>query len=152
MKTINLFYYYEKVFFLMNIVLLPEKEDFYNYLNMRDITDSDYAHEKRVCKDFEIKNLQNYHYLYIQSDTLLLSNVFENFGNMCLEIYEFHPAKFLSASRLALKAVLKTAKDKLELLSGIDMFLMVENYIRGGICHSIYRYARANNKYMKVYD
>ena len=131
---------------------LPEKEDFYSHLNMEDITDADYAHAKRVCKDFEIKNLGEYHDLYVQSNTLLLADVFENFRNMCLEIYELDPAKFLSAPGLAWQAALKKTKVKLDLLTDIDMLLMVEKGIRGGICHSIYRYAKANNKYMKDYD
>ena len=80
-----------------NETLLPETEDFYSQLNMEDITDADYAHAKRVCKDFEIKNLEEYHNLYVQSHTLLLADVFENFQNMCLKIYELDPAKFLSA-------------------------------------------------------
>ena len=58
---------------------LLEKEDFYSHLNMEDITDADYAHGKRVCKDFEIKNLGEYHDLYVQSDKLLSADVFENF-------------------------------------------------------------------------
>ena len=53
---------------------------------MKDITDADYAHAKRVCKNFEVKNLGEYHDLYVQSDTLLLADVFENFRNMYLEI------------------------------------------------------------------
>ena len=53
---------------------------------MEDITDADYAHAKRVCKDFEIKKLREYHDLYVQSDKLLLAVVFENFRNMCIEI------------------------------------------------------------------
>ena len=57
---------------------LPEKEDFYSHLNMEDITDADYGHTKRVCKDFEIKKLGEYHDLYVQSNTLL-ADVFENF-------------------------------------------------------------------------
>ena len=61
-----------------NEISLPEKEDFYSHLNMEDITDAHYAHAKRICKDFEIKNLGEYHDLYIQSDTLLLANVFKN--------------------------------------------------------------------------
>ena len=61
---------------------LPEKEDFYSYLNMGDITDDDYAHAKRVLKDFEIKIFGEYHNLYVQSGTLLLAAVFENFGNI----------------------------------------------------------------------
>ena len=79
-----------------NEASLPEKY-FYSHLNLNDITDGDYAHEKRACKDFKIKNLGEYHDLYVQSDTLLLADVFENFRNMCIEIYELDPAKFLSA-------------------------------------------------------
>ena len=73
---------------------LPEKEDFRSHLNMEDITDADYAHAKTDSKDFEIKNLGEYHDLCVQSDTLLLADVFENFGNVCLQIYELHPANF----------------------------------------------------------
>ena len=72
---------------------LPEKEDFYSHLNMEDITDADYTHAERVCKDFEIKNLGEYHDLYVQRDTLLLADVFENFRNMCIKIYKVDPAK-----------------------------------------------------------
>ena len=78
-----------------NETLLPEKEGFYIQLNMEDITDADHVYAKRLCKDFEIKNLGEYHDLYVQSDTLLLADLFENF--MCLEVYELYPAKFLSA-------------------------------------------------------
>ena len=71
---------------------------------------------------------------------------------MCPKIYELDPAKFLSAPGLAWQAALKKAKVKLDLLTNIDMFLMVEKGIRGGICHSIDRYLKANKKYMKDYD
>ena len=64
-------------------------------------------HAKRVYKDFKTKNLGNYHDLYVQSDTLLLAGVFNNFRKMCLEIYELDPAHFLSASGLAWQAVNK---------------------------------------------
>ena len=74
---------------------LPEKEDFYSHLNIEDITDADYAHAKRVCKNFEIKNLGEYHDFYVQSDTFLLPYVFENFRNMCIIIYKIDPEKFL---------------------------------------------------------
>ena len=67
---------------------------------MQDIADADFAHAKRVCKDFKIKHLGEYHDLYVQGDTLLLADVFENFRNMSLEIYELDPAKFLSAPGL----------------------------------------------------
>ena len=97
---------------------LPGKEDFHSHLNMEDLTDADYSHAKRLCKDFEIKNLGEYPDLYVQSDTLLLADVFENFQNICLEIYELDPANFLSD------------KVKLDLLTNIDMLLIVEKCIR----------------------
>ena len=75
-----------------NETSLPGKENFYSHLNVKDITNADYAHAKRVCKDFEIKNLEKYHDLYVESDTLLLADVFGSFRNMCLKIYELDPA------------------------------------------------------------
>ena len=116
---------------------------------MMQITD---IQAKRLCKNFEIRNLREYHDLYVQRDTLLLADIFENFRNMCLKIYEPDLAKYLSAPGLAWQAALKKVKVKLDLLTGIDMLLMVKKGIRGGICHSIYQYAKANNKYMKDYD
>ena len=86
---------------------LTEKEDFYSLLNMEDITDADYAHAKRVCKDFEIKKIKKHYDLYVQSDTLLLADVFENFRNMCLEIYELDPAKFLINSWISMASSFK---------------------------------------------
>ena len=71
---------------------------------------------------------------------------------VCLKIYEHDPSKFLLAPGLAWQAALKKTKLKLVLLTYIDMLLTVEKGIRGGICHSIYRYAKANNKHMKNYD
>ena len=68
---------------------------------MEDITDADQAHAKSICKDFEIKKLGDYNNLYVQSDTLVLANVFRNFRNMCLEMYELSPAEFLYAPGLA---------------------------------------------------
>ena len=108
--------------------------------------------QKKVCEDFEMKNLRECHDLYVQCDTLFLANVFQNFRNMCLEIYELDPPKFLSFQRLAWQEVLRKTKVKLDLLTDIDMLLMVEKGIRGGICYSIYRYPKADNKYMKDYD
>ena len=100
---------------------------------------------------FKIKNLGEYHDLYVQSDTLL-ADVYEDFRNMCLNIYELDPAYFVSAPGLAWQACLKKKKVKLELLTDYDMILMIEKGIRGGICQATHRYAKANNKYMKNYD
>ena len=90
--------------------------------------------------------------MYVQSDRLFLADVFENIRNMCLEICKFDTAKYLSVPGLAWQTALKNTKVKLDLLTDIDMLLMVEKDIGGGICHSIYRYAQADNKYMKDYD
>ena len=82
----------------------------------------------------------------------MLADVFQNFRNMCIKIYKLDPAKFLSTPGSTWHAALKKAKVKLDLLTDINMLLMVEKGIRGGICHSIYTYAKANNKSMKDYD
>ena len=131
---------------------LPDKESFYSSLNMENIDDIDYRHGNNVFKKFKLKNLGEYHDLYVQSDTLLLADVFKNFRNMCMKVYELDPAHLLSSPGLAWQACLKKANVKLELLTDYDMLLMVEEGIRGGICHSIHRYAKANNKYMNNYD
>ena len=131
---------------------LASKEDFYSNLNMEDIDDIDYRHGNNVFKRFELENLGDYHDLYVQSDTLLLADVFENFRDMCLKEYELHPAHFLWLPGLAWQACLKKTNLELELLTDYDMLLMVEEGIRGGICHSIHGYAKANNKYMKNYN
>ena len=87
-------------------------------------------HANKVCKDFEIKNLGEYHDLYLKNDTLHLADVSENFRDMCLKMYHLDPAKFLSADGLA--AALKKNQVKLELSPDIDMLLMVDKGIRGG--------------------
>ena len=135
-----------------NETSLPSKKDFYCNLNMEDIDDIDYRHDHNVFKGFKLENLGDYHDLYVQSGTLLLTDVFENFRHMCIKEYELDPAHFLSLPGLACQACLKKTNIELELLTDYDMLLMVEEGIRGGICHSIHRYAKANNKYMKNYN
>ena len=76
---------------------LPDKEAFYSILNMEDITDVDYRHVKRLYKEFSNKSLRYYYDFYLQSDTLILANIFENFRNKWIEIYKLDPAQFLSA-------------------------------------------------------
>ena len=128
---------------------LPDKEAFYSSLNMEDITDVEHRHAKRVFKNLRNKNLGDYHDLHVQSDTLLLADVFENFRNKCIEIYELDPVHFLPAPGLAWQSCFKKTEVKLELLANVDMSLMVEKGIRGGICHEMHRYAKTNNKYNK---
>ena len=135
-----------------NETSLPSKEDFFSNLNMEGIDDIDYRHRNNVFKGFKLENLGDFHDLYVQSDTLLLADVFNNFRDMCLKEYELDPAHFLSLPGLAWQACLKKTNIELELLTDYDMLLMVEDGTKGGICHSIHRYAKANNKYMKNYN
>ena len=106
---------------------------------------------QRVCKDFEIKKSGEYHDLCVQNNTSLLADVFDNFRNMCLKIYELDPAKIHLVLELTWQAALKKYKVKLDFLTDANMLLMVEKGIRGGICHSFYQYVKANNKYVKDY-
>ena len=100
---------------------LPPKEDFYSNLNLEDISNEDYAHAQKVWDVFEIKNLGEYHDLYVQSDTLLPGDVYENFMNMCLDKYELDPTNFVSVPGLAWPACLKKTGVKLELLTDYYM-------------------------------
>ena len=111
---------------------LTDKEAFYRYA-------------KRVFKYLRNNSLGDINDLYVQSDTLLLADVFEHFKNMCLKTYEPDPAHILSAPGLAWETCFKKTKIKLELLTDIDMLLMVEKWISGGICHAINIYAKENN-------
>ena len=131
---------------------IPPKEDFCSELNLENITDKDCEHVKKVWEAFEIKNLGDYDDLCVQYDTFLLADVFENFRNKCIETYELDPAHFLSAPGLAWQACFKKTKAELELLTDIDMLLMVEKRARDGIFPAIHRRAKANNKYMKNYN
>ena len=135
-----------------NMTSLPSKKEFYSNLNMEDIDDIDYRHGNNVFNKFELNNLGDYHDLYVQSDTLLLADVFENFRDICLKEYELDPAHFVSLPGLAWQRCLKKTNIELDLFTDYDMLLMVEKGIRGGICHSIHRYAKANNKYMQNYN
>ena len=119
-----------------NEAVLPPKKDFYSNLILENISDEDYIHAQKVWDVFKIKNLGEYHDLYVKIDTLLLSDVFENFRNMCFDIYELDPTYFVSAPGLAWQACLKKTGVKLELLTDYDMILMTEKGIRGGICQA----------------
>ena len=112
---------------------LTEKGDIFSHLKVQGITDADYTHGKRVRKNWKIKNLAEWHELYVQSDTLMLVDEFTNFQNMLFETYGLDPAQFSSAPGLTWQAALKQTKVKLNVLTNIDMLLMVEKSDRGGI-------------------
>ena len=127
---------------------LPPKESFYSTLTGEDISNEDYQHAQKVWEAFEIKSMEGYLELYNETDVLLLADVFENFRDICLENYKLDPAHYFTAPGLAWDAALKMTKVELELLSDLDMLLMVEKGIRGGVSMISNRYSKANNKYM----
>ena len=101
---------------------------------------------------FNLKNLGEYHDLYVQSDTALLADVFENFRDKCVEIYGLDPAHFLTAPRLTWQLCLKKTNVELESLTDSNTVIMFEEGTQEGMCQASYIYAKANNKYMKNYD
>ena len=127
---------------------LPRIEKFYSNLNMSGVSDEDYEHACRVWREFGIKNMGEYHDLYLRTDVKLLANVFESFRRVCLKNYGLDPSHFYTAPGLAWKACLRKTGVKLELLLDPDMLLMFERGIRGGITQSVHRWAAANNPYM----
>ena len=114
---------------------------------MAGVRDEDYEHTHRVWKEFGLKDLGEYHNLYLKTDVILLGNVFEEFRKVCLKNYGLDPAHFYTAPGLAWKACLKKTKIRLELSFDPDMLLMFEREIRG-ITQSVNRWAKANNPYM----
>ena len=127
---------------------LPPREAFYSRLNDEGISDEDYLHAQKVWETFEMKTLKKYHNLYNQVDVLLLADVFENFRDICIKNYKLDPAHYYTAPGLAWDAALKITEVELELLSDIDMLLMVEKGIRGGVSIISNHYGKANNEYM----
>ena len=130
----------------------PPKEEYYSILNDQEITDEDYEHSIKIWKEDNIKNLGEYHDLYLKIDVLLLAEIFENFRNVCLKNYELDPAHYYTSPGLSWDALLKFSKQKLELLSDINMIQFIESGIRGGVSMISHRHSIANNKYLKNYD
>ena len=130
-----------------NEISNPLFEKCYSKLNMKNISREDYIHSQKVWSVFKIKDIVDYHDLHVQLDTLQLADVFENFRKMFLKLHDLHPARFVSATNLAWQACLKITGIELELITDMDMLLMLEKGIRGGICQAIVPLIRANNKY-----
>ncbi|KAL9989302.1 hypothetical protein ACROYT_G003836 [Oculina patagonica] len=112
---------------------LPTKEDFYSILNNEHISDKDYKHVRNVCKTFKLKTMGEYHDLYLQSDVLLLADVFENFRKTCFKYYGLDPCWYFSSPNLSWDAMLKMTGIKLELMTDIDMYQFIEKGMRGGL-------------------
>ncbi|XP_071138792.1 uncharacterized protein [Mytilus edulis] len=131
---------------------LPPKEAFYNRLKREDISEQDYRHALKVWDTFSMSNLGSYHDLYLLTDVVLLTDVFERFRNMTTDYYGLDASHFFTAPGLAWEAALKMTGVNLELLTSPDMYNFFELGCRGGISMISKQYARANNKYIDGYD
>ena len=120
-----------------NETTLPNIEKFYSKLQLKHTSKDDYKHAKKVWDFFEIKILREYHDLYVQADTAKLSDVFESFRSLCLKEYQLDSAYFISIPSLAFEAMLKITNAKIELFTDMNMVLMTEKGIRGGLTQLI---------------
>ena len=131
---------------------LPTQEKFYSILNNEHISDEDYQHAQNVWKTFDMKNMGDYHDLYLKSDILLLADVFENFRKTCLQYYKLDPCHYFTSPGLSWDAMLKMTNIRLDLITDVDMYQFIEKGMRGGVSYIANRFGEANNKYMKNYD
>ncbi|GFR23278.1 c2H2-type domain-containing protein [Trichonephila clavata] len=131
---------------------LPPKAAFFNILTNSHVKDEDYEFALLVFQTFKCKNFADYLKLYQQLDVVLLAEVFTSFRQKCLLHYKLDPCHFITAADLTWNAGLKFTKVELELFTDINMYIWIENNIRGGICFVGKRYASANNPFIPKYN
>ena len=131
---------------------LPAKEHFYSILNDQDITNDKYGHAKKVWKTFKLKNMGEYHDLYLGSDVLLIAYIFENFRKTCLQYYKLDPCHYFTSLGLSWDAMLKITNIELEWMTDVDIYQFIKKGLRGGVSYIANRYGKANNTYMKEYN
>ena len=131
---------------------LPSPEAFYNKLHDENISPEDYSQAETVWCKMNIKNLGEYHDLYLKTDVLLLADVFENFRKVCLKFYKLDPAHYYTSPGLSMDAAYRMTNARLELVTDYDMYLMIEGSIRGGVSMISKKYAKANNKYLPNFN
>ena len=119
---------------------LPNKDQFYSILNDQHITDDEYDNANKVWNTFMIKTMGEYHDLYLVSDVLLLTDVFENFGKTCMQYYKLDPCHYFTSLGLSWDAMLKMTNIKLELMTDKGMFQFIEKGMRGGVSYIANRY------------
>ena len=141
-------YDYMNAFEKFNDEQLPSKEQFYSRLTEEDITNDDYNKAKQVWKHFDIKNMGEYHDLYLKTDVLLLTDVFENFRDLCLSYYGLDPVYYYTLPNFAIDAMLKLTGIEIDLVYNQEMYEMMEAGLRGGMTQTTCKKVEANNKYM----
>ena len=127
---------------------LPNKEEFFNKINNKNITDEDYTHAKNVFEKFECKNLLDYSILYLKTDLCHLADAFQKFSNFAYETYEIDPRHSYTLPGFSWQAMLKLTKIELEFISDPDMYLFLMDTIRGGVSVCNKKHVIADNKYI----
>ena len=123
---------------------LPDIDKFFSSLKDCRISEKEYQRARDVWKAFEIKNLEQYHDLYLKTDVLLLCDVFEKFINVCLKDYGLDPSHYFSSPGLSWDAMLKFTGIQLEKIHNIDVHLFLEKGMRGGVSYISKRYAKSD--------
>ena len=141
-------YDYMNSFDKFNDQHLPSKEQFYSTLTEEDITNDDYTKAKQIWKHYDIKNMGEYHDLYLKTDVLLLTDVFEHFRDMCLSYYGLDPVYYYTLPNFAFDAMLKLTGIEIDLVYDHEMYEMIEAGLRGGMTQTTCKKVEANNKYM----
>ena len=101
---------------------------------------------------FRMKTMSDYHDLYLKTDVLSLADIFKKFIGVCLEYYGLDRCHYFRSLGLNWDVMLKMTIVELQLISDIDMYLFVENGMRGGVSYIAKRYTKVNNKYLKPID
>lgn len=145
-------YSYVENFTKLNEVQLPRPEDFYDSLKDEQICEKDYKRAQEVWNLCKCATLGEYSDIYLKSDVLLLTDIFENFRILCLQHYKLDPAHYYTAPGLSWDAMLRMTEVKLELLTDVDMLHFFKKGMRGGVSMCSGRKAIANNTFLKNYD
>ena len=128
------------------------QEFFFSSLSQENISEEDYKHAQQVWDTFSCTSLGDYHDLYLQTDVMLLVDVFEKFRKTAMTTYALDPAHYHTLPGYSWDCLLKSTNVSLELLTEPDMYLFVEKGLRGGISMVSHRHDAANNQYMQNYD
>jgi hypothetical protein len=124
---------------------LPPKGAFYSKLNNTHISDTEYEYAKSVWEKAGCKTMHDYHDIYLKTDVLLLADIFQNFWQVAIEKYGLDPLWYYLTPGLAWDALFFMTGQRLKLITDQNMYMMVEQRLRGGISMVSKRYACANN-------
>ena len=131
---------------------LPPREVFFNDLSNEPCSDEDYQHVVEMWNEFNMNNLGDLCDVYVQSDVLLLADVFNQYRQECWENFQLDPLHFYTAPGLTWQAALRMTKVKLQLLREVEMYQFVESAIRGGTSLITKRWVLARNKHLPNYS